>query len=298
MRALGAGVLALVAATAACRRSAPTLPVWTGRDAGGTIAPLPARSPGCDHASGAPTGIIDRTVRVAGYDRRYTRVVPRGSGSPRPAPVIFFFQGRTSMDRPPPPGRKLAGGLAALPEVAREAILVVPQGTPFPGDRVIGWYVGCPSDDVDFFDAMLREIGDSHCIDPRAVFVAGISWGAEMAQAVACCRGEKIRAIALASGSDVASIPRCPARRLPAFRATYQGRGDGVYSKEEFAASVAFFRQVHGCKAESDPIAPAPCVAYRGCAQPVVDCPYRGLGHGFPADFAEATWAFFSSLRP
>ena len=201
------------------------------------------------------------------------------------------------MDRPPPPGRLIAGGLGALPAVSREAIFVVPQGTPFPKERVLGWYVGCPSDDVDFFDAMLREIEDSQCVDPRAVFVAGMSWGAEMALALACCRGEEIRGIAAASGSDLATIPRCPARKLPALRATYAAGGDAFYSREEFAGSVAFFRRVHGCAAESDPVDPAPCVAYRGCAEPVIDCPYRWLGHRFPNDFAPATWAFFSGLR-
>jgi len=288
----------LLAAVAGCRRSSPALPVWTGGDAGAAAPALSARSPGCEHVREAPTGALDRSVRVAGYDRRYTMLVPPTQATLRPAPVVFFFQGRTSMDRPPAPGRKLAGGLALLPEVSREAIFVVPGGTPFPGDRVIGWYVGCPSDDVAFFDAMLSEIENSHCVDPRAVFVTGISWGAEMALALACCRGERIRAVAAASGSDVTRIPRCPAPRLPALRATYAARGDGVYSKEQFAASVAFFRQAHHCAAESDPIDPAPCVAYRGCAEPVIDCPYRGLGHAFPADFAEATWGFFSKLRP
>jgi polyhydroxybutyrate depolymerase len=291
-----AGVRALVVGVAllGCRRAVPALPIWTGAD-GGPAPALPARSPGCEQAGQAPSGALERSVKVAGYDRRYLMVVPQGHTSAPPLPVVFFFNGRTSMDRPPPAGKVLAGGLTSL-ALSREAIVVIPQGTPFPRERVIGWYVGCPSDDVDFFDAMLGQIERSHCIDPRAVFVAGLSWGAEMALALGCCRGEKIRAIAAASGSNVAATPRCPARRLPALRATYAAGGDGAYTKAEFAAPVDFFRQVHGCSAESDPIDPAPCVSYRGCAEPVIDCAYRGLGHAFPPDFAAATWGFFSKL--
>jgi poly(3-hydroxybutyrate) depolymerase len=289
--------LTLVSSALACRRSGPPLPVWTGGDAGTPLSPPPTHSAGCARSDSSPTGVIDRTARVAGHDRRYLMVVPPGAARDRPLPVVFFFQGRTRIGAGVPSGRKLAGGLGELPEVAGGAIFVVPQGTPFPAEGVIGWYEGCPSEDVDFFDAMLASIGESHCIDPGGVLVTGVSWGAEMALALGCCRGEKIRALAVASGSDLASIPRCPARTIPAFRATYAAAGDGVYKKEELAASVAFFRQVHHCAVESDPVEPAPCVAYRGCAKPVVDCAYRPFGHFLPPDFARATWDFFTQVR-
>lgn len=286
------------------RRSKPSpvaLPVWTGADAGvGT--PLPARSPGCAR-SGAATGTFTRTVKVAGYDRRYLMVVPTDHGAARPLPVIFHFHGRGTLlhgeaAQWQTPARFLAGGLPALPEVSRGAIFVAPRGTPFPADRSVGWYVGCPSDDADFFDAMLAEIGDSHCIDPRAVFVTGFSWGAEMAVALACCRGEKIRAIAPASGTNLAAIPACPAGKLPALRATFAEKGDWAYSEDELVKSVTFFRKAHHCSDQSDPVEPAPCVSYRGCDQPVVDCRYPGLGHTIAPRFAEATWKFFAELTP
>jgi poly(3-hydroxybutyrate) depolymerase len=295
-------LLALALSVLACRRvhpgPPPSLPVWTGGDAG-VAPPLPSRSPGCDRAD-VPTGDLVRAVTVAGYERRYRMFVPAGPPA-RPLPVVFYFNGKGhySPILPEPPALPrwaLASGLADLTEVASGAIFVVPRGTRFPPDHSVGWYSGCPSDDVDFFDKMLAAIGDSHCIDPRKVLVGGFSWGSEMSLALACCRGDKIRAVVAASGAHLESMPRCPATRLPALRASYDVDGDPFYSREELAGAVAFFRRAHHCAAESDPVDAAPCVAYRGCDAPVVDCAYRGLGHNPPPGFARRTWAFFAGL--
>jgi polyhydroxybutyrate depolymerase len=276
---------------------ATVLPVWTGADAG--AMPLPARSPGCD-GTGAPTGDLMRTVTVGGRERHYRMIVPAGKPA-RPMPVVFFYGGwapylpNAPANRPPVPASMSAGGLPALPEVATGAIYVAPRGTPFPKDRSVGWYSGCPGEDIDFFDAMLSAIGESHCIDPRAVLVTGFSWGADMTLALACCRGDKIRAIAPASGAYLAGMPRCPAPRMPALRATYD-REDPSASSAELVAAVTFFRQVHHCAAESDPVEPAPCISYRGCDAPVIQCEHHGLGHNLPPGFARRSWGLLADL--
>jgi hypothetical protein len=45
-------------------------------------------------------------------------------------------------------------------------------------------------DDLGFFDAIVRSVSASHCVDPRRVHVAGYSNGAIMAQRIACLRAE------------------------------------------------------------------------------------------------------------
>ena len=266
------------------------LPVWTPA---GTPPALPARSPGCER-TGAASGEMVRTVRVRGNERTYRLFVPPPTAGDRALPVVFSFHGGKQ-----PTGKTVLplGGVAGvLPELAQVgAIYVSPQGTLFPRERTLGWYAGCPSDDVEFFDAMLSEIGASHCIDPRAVLVTGFSWGADMALALACCRGERIRAVAPASGANLHAMPRCPAARLPALRATYAAN-EPFYDVAELAASVAFFRQVHRCQEGSDQVEPAPCVAHRGCAQAVVECRYSSIGHQVPPGFSRDTWAFFTKL--
>jgi poly(3-hydroxybutyrate) depolymerase len=266
------------------------LPVWTGADA--AAPPLPARSPGCDHPG--PTGQLRRKLHVAGAERTYLMVVPPAAG-PTPLPVIIHFHGSSvaTKDATPHP-EVMAGRLPALPAVQAGAIFVAPDGSLFPRERKLGWYAACPSDDMDFFDALLAEVAASHCIDPRAVLLTGFSWGADMALAVACCRGDKVRALAIASGANLRDMPCCPAARLPALRMTY-AENDPFYDRAELAGAVRFFRDAHRC-GDGAPTDPAPCVAYRGCAQPVVECRYPRGGHQMPGGFAEDSWAFFSSL--
>jgi polyhydroxybutyrate depolymerase len=274
-------------------RPKPTLvmPVWTGRN---PSPPLLARSPGCDRP-GATTGPQVRTLQVAGHERTYLMAVPATHGA-KPLPVVFrFHHAKPTIRGGLPPVEVMLKALDAPEAVETGAILVAPQGTPFPADRTIGWYAHCPGDDVTFFDAMLAAIGDSHCIDPRAVLVSGFSWGAEMAMALACCRGERIRVVAPASGVNLAGMQRCPAGKLPALFAAY-AENDPFYDLRELSLSVAFFRQTQRCAGAADPVEPPPCVAYRGCAQPVIECRYRSIGHDLPPGFTENSWAFFRGL--
>jgi polyhydroxybutyrate depolymerase len=285
--------LALLLLLASCRRSPPRIPVWTGADAG--LTELPARSPGCEKPS-APSGAHTFTIRVADKQRRYTVAVP--TARDHPAPVVFFFHGKRAMNRTYIPPVAITGGLD-VPSLQNGAIFVAPEGQPFRDEReqVLGWNQSCRGDDVLFFDAMLAQVERDHCVDPRAVFASGFSWGADMVDTLACCRGDKLRAVAPASGDEIGVNSQCPSRKIPAFRLTYSDN-DFFYKLPDFEASIAFFRGVHRCEPTADAVAPAPCVAYRGCRQPVVACLYPRWGHRLPQDYASATWAFFASLLP
>jgi polyhydroxybutyrate depolymerase len=285
--------LALLLLLAGCRRSPPPrIPVWTGADA---AAPrLSARSSGCDEPS-APAAARTLTIRVADKQRRYTVAVPTLRDQ-RPVPVVFFFHGKRAMSRTYIPPVAITGGLD-VPVLQNGAIFVAPEGQPFLEEKVLGWNESCRGDDVLFFDAMLAQIERDHCVDPRAVFASGFSWGADMVDTLACCRGEKLRAVAPASGDEIGVNSRCPALKIPAFRLTYSDN-DFFYKLAAFEASISFFRAAHSCEPATDPITPAPCVAHRCCRQPVISCLYPRWGHRLPQDYARATWDFFASLLP
>src|SRR5687768_6134046 len=80
---------ALVLLTGAgCKRKGPPLPVWTGGDAAAALPALPSHSSGCARSEPPPTGHLERTLRVAGHDRRYQMVVPPGARADQPLPVV------------------------------------------------------------------------------------------------------------------------------------------------------------------------------------------------------------------
>lgn len=277
-----------------CRKT-PVLPTWMGAGADAAAGELPPRSAGCATRGepAEPTKTRSFHVQVAGKDRAFSVQVPPSDRGHAPWPVVFFFHGRRPMDRISLPSVAVTGGLAELPSLAAHAIFVAPHGQPFMKDRVYGWDQSCGGTDMQFFDAMLESLMSSFCIDPRAVFAAGHSWGADMVEALACCRGDKIRAISASSGSDIAANPTCAGTKLPAFHLSF-GTRDSAYRPSDFEAAVSFFRKVHGCSELTDPLENPRCKSHRGCAQPVITCAYPGLPHRQAPDYAETAWTFFS----
>jgi polyhydroxybutyrate depolymerase len=260
----------------------PDVPV--APDGGGS----PSRSAGCGMA-GAATGSLARTATIAGTNRTYTLVVPTSYQPAVPRALVFVFHGAGGNA-----GSAMGMGLQDTPGAADGAIFVFPDGIPFESFGV-GWDQHCTGRDMPFYDAMVQAVESRYCVDTRRRFVAGFSWGADMSDALACCRGDQIRAIAPASGDEVSYNPTCPGAVRPAFRLTY-GDNDGAYTQQQFRDSVDFFRAAHGCSTSSDAVTPSPCVAYRGCAKPVIECRYAGIGHSWPSTWARDTWTFFSSF--
>jgi poly(3-hydroxybutyrate) depolymerase len=171
----------------------------------------------------------------------------------------------------------------------------------------MGWDDTCGGKDVGYFDDMLAYVADHYCLDLHRVFASGFSWGADHATALACCRADKLRAIAshasddeYATASDFTtywnwgqcSHPAVP----PAVRFTHQVLEDGAYPAPLFDTTSKLYRALDGCAATSQPTTPSPCVKYDGCTAPVVECEYTGIGHDFYPDWAKDSWAFFASF--
>ena len=269
------------------------LPAWTPGDPGLPVDKWPTHSPGCAQAQ-LPSGRQARTVRVGDRDRKFELHIPRDHRPDRPLPLIFYFHGKhrtanTGRDR---------GVADLLVGAGDKAILAAPIGLTHVDDHfgpVESWDPRCDGPDVPFFDAMLADIETNLCINPRQVFATGLSAGADMTDGLACCRGDRLRAIAPASGGDMRDNQRCPTRRMPAFRLTHGG--NEPYHPVLLQASVRFFREAHGCTEATAAVHPPPCLEYQGCAQPVVLCRYPDMGHTFPRDYGEATWGFFARFH-
>jgi hypothetical protein len=112
--------------------------------------------------------------------------------------------------------------------------------------------------------------------------------------------------VAPASGADGDYNPSSAcASKMPAFRITYGYQqsacggagGDGAYCQAAFDTVVNLYRSAHQCSAASDAIPPPPCIAYRGCDQPVLECKYAGMGHDLPPGWSADVWSWLSTFQ-
>ncbi|HWB77924.1 MAG TPA: hypothetical protein VG755_23330 [Nannocystaceae bacterium] len=248
-------------------------------------------SAGCGNAN-APTGEAVRALTIQDVQRSFIVDAPSRIDPEQPLALVFVFHGNGGN------GQASQGmGLQNVAGAQAQAVFVFPDGLEYMGFGV-GWDAVCEEYDMEFFDAMIATLSEDYCIDPDRIFAAGFSWGGDMCQALACCRGDVVRAIAPASGPEFfpSTYPAaCPDTERPAFRMTYAT--NDAYPPQLFADTIEWHRTEQGCAA--DPIAtdPAPCVAYQRCAEPVIACEYEGLGHAWPGDWADETWAFFSTFE-
>lgn len=245
-----------------------------------------------------PTGDFTRTTTDgAGNPRTYELIVPTSYPSGAPLAVTFAFHGAGGN-----PSGARSFGLQGVPAAAAASIFVFPQGIDYL-NYGIGWNDTCGGYDMVLFDHMLAEVEAAYCIDPARVYVAGFSWGCDFVTALACCRGDRIHAVAAASCSDeyrdqgdyttYANLP-CPVQNGARIRFTHSALSDGGYTAQQFATTSSLFRFYNGCSATASPVSPSPCVGYAGCRQPVVECTYPGSEHWIPSGFAADSWTFFT----
>lgn len=158
-------------------------------------------------------GDIDRLVRFSdktlfpyrGTDRSYLHYLPLSysvsDGVKRPLVLVLHGGGANGEN---------AMRMADMEALAdREGfILLYPDGTGRPGDRVFTWNAGrcCAyaleinADDSGFLIALIDFFITAHGADPKRVFVAGLSNGAMMAHRVAAEHSDRIAAIAPVAG--------------------------------------------------------------------------------------------------
>jgi len=103
-------------------------------------------------------------------------------------------------------------------------IVVYPEGIPSSGGfHLRSWNTGtcCPVaqtenvDDVHFISVLIDQLIAKYKVNPKKVYVAGMSNGAMMAYTLACDLSDKIAAITSVSGTLMVSSPCQPSRAVP-----------------------------------------------------------------------------------
>ncbi|HMJ54558.1 MAG TPA: hypothetical protein VK540_20895 [Polyangiaceae bacterium] len=234
-------------------------------------------SPGC----GLPVtaGTTKVMMDVAGVERTYLRVVPASLDANTPAPLILGFHG----------GSGTAEQASQYGLTGTEAALYVyPQALSFPAAGGVAWNVSPDGNDDEFIDALLVELGQKNCIDMTRVFAAGQSNGAFFVNELGCKRPEAFRAIApAAGGGPTGGCTKGVSAML------IHGTADTTVLIEQGRFSRDYWLRANGCagapSAQADGL---PCVAYSGCAKPVLWCEHAGA-HSWPAFAGNAIRSFF-----
>ncbi len=237
------------------------------------------------------------TLSVNGTDRTYLLTTPGSANISVPSPLIVAFHGRTNAnDRV----RQYFG----LDKTATDAYIAYPAALEAsPGS--FSW--ADPGDstsnlrDYAFFDAIVKELSSTYCIDMDRIFVVGHSLGAYMANSVACARGGIVRASATVGGST--TMRNCSG---PSAAMIINNPHDTL-SPHAAAESMRDVRtEQNACLRATSDVEPKSlsCQRFGGCPDnPVVFCPHtidddRGTyyPHTWPPGTEEAMVAFFRGL--
>jgi polyhydroxybutyrate depolymerase len=236
-------------------------------------------SAGCGHGpSGASEQLL--TIEVAGTARTYDLILPSGYTASAPQPVYFVFHGRGD------------DYTAVTPlGLQQSAIGVFPDGLDRNGTS--GWDTSVNGVDVAMFDAVLASVEAGYCVDPGHVYAAGFSFGASMANALGCFRGDVLRGFASVEGGILFGNGSSDCKGpIPGWINQYQQ--DPTVSYATGLQAEEFFQALNGASDPQPYDAPNPCVIYTGNA-PLVWCTPEGAVHAWPPYATSAILRFFAT---
>jgi polyhydroxybutyrate depolymerase len=208
------------------------------------------------------------------------------------------------------------GGLLVLPDALGQP----PLWSPFDDDE-LGVVPGVH--DLQFFDDLLRRVGQDFCVDPSRVLAAGLSSGGFMAAALGCQRSGKVTAVG-AVAATLWVAPLCD-DAAPVGYAYFHGTADEVVpydggegaglSTEPVVESSAAWAAQNGCDPDPTDERVGTEVIRRtwpGCDAPTVLYTVEGGGHTWPGspiesdvghttqdiDASQIIWDVFESTWP
>lgn len=261
-----------------------------GGGAGGTGGYGADAGPGptCSGKSTA-TGVVTGSLTWDGKERTFQVHVPVSYNGTVPTPVVLNLHGL---------GRDGAtqAQIAKMNEKsAAEGFLAV-----HPDGLNKSWNAGAccaPSatlkvDDVGFIGALLDHMSKEYCVDPRRVFVAGMSNGGFLTNRLGCEMADRIAAIAPVAGTT--GVKDCnPSRPIPVLH--IHGTGDKIVPYDGSKTlgfigapeSTKDWAQRNGCKTtttETFHKDDVTCVTYDGCKEgvEVILCTIEDGGHTWP----------------
>ena len=164
-------------------------------------------------ALGAAAGTESKTLEFGGRPRTYLVHSPKGYDSKTPLALVLVLhgavQGATNVER--------MSGMSAKADKER-FLVAYPNGTSWSG-LAPTWNAGAccgyaqtnKVDDVGFLRALLDKLEHDYSVDPKRIFVTGISNGGMMCYRLACELADRIAAIAPVEGAqDVDCRPSRP----------------------------------------------------------------------------------------
>jgi poly(3-hydroxybutyrate) depolymerase len=217
--------------------------------------------------------VMQRALDVDGERREYRLVVPRSIDGRRGVPVVFALHGAIDT----------VDEMAAYTELDRLAIekgflLVYLQG------RMLSWPPFIPPEnpdiyepDVRFFHGMCDFVVREHAVDPRRIYLLGVSQGGAAVNALTAMCSERIAATVVGCGwlpdplgdAPLETENKCPMLFLV-------GSRDRQVPPE-------MVREGHD--------------AFERAAHPVELRVIDGFGHGWPRGENERVWEFLEGKR-
>jgi predicted esterase len=134
--------------------------------------------------------VVWRSMLVAGIEREYLLAVPEDYDAQALHALVFGFHASGGT-------REQLRSYVNLELPANgQAVFVYPGGRAHEPGGDANWDLAADSDDLQFVDQLLAEVGGELCIDRKRVFATGHSFGGAMTTGTGCFRGDVFRAIA------------------------------------------------------------------------------------------------------
>ncbi len=176
-------------------------------------------------------------------ERSYHVKEPDGWDGVTPLPVMLHFHGWARTGALPVKHQRISGHTRR-----RGVLLIAPNGL----NKTWSFWTG--RRDVDFADAVLRDVIKRYPVDQENIFVSGYSFGSAMAWRFVCESGNDIRAVFAVSGTlrQSETCPEAP-RTVRHVHGTKDTVMDFPFGPDgNVLHPVKLWRDKFGCGAETD----------------------------------------------
>ena len=261
---------------------------------------------------GKMTQPLDASWNITvGNTTRVARVhVPASYDPQKGTPLLFDVHGRT---------QNASGEMALSTSKAKSDsagfIVVFPESATSPTSWNSGTCCDPAStnnlDDTAFMTKLLAEAESRLCIDPKRVYMMGMSNGAYESQRIACELADRFAAVGPVAG--LLLFQGCaPSRPIPIMMVN--GTADSLSQYQYVAQGVDFWKAKNHCTTmmQTYQKGDATCVTYGGCTggADVVQCTIQDGGHQWPGggttlpflgnksdnlDTTSELWSFFTA---
>lgn len=288
------------------------------RGGGGGSGTTPGMSAGCGTTPTIASSMYNNGKNIpfmsGSQQRRYILNVPTNYDDNHPYKLIITYHELNGNDNEM--YRQKYYNL--LPQSNNTAIFIAPNGTQSSGspcsgtgsgDSGCGW-PNQSNADLNFVDALVKEIEKNFCVDTTRIFADGWSYGGSMSYKTACERPASgangyIRGVAVYSGSQLSGT--CTPSKPVAYYASH-GTHDSVLNYSNGLGLAQNFAKANGCNWATPTAVTSGahvCTNEMGCMQgyPLEFCSFNGDHTPFPDNGNESSswnaanvWTFFNQF--